>query len=167
MALRNMRTEEDSILRKISKPIKVIDAKIIQLLDDMEETMRHHNGVGLAAVQVGKLKRAFIVDVSEDGGELIEFINPVLVSCEGSKQGNEGCLSVPRFNGLVERPEKTIIRALNRHGEEFDFIAEGFLSVAINHELDHLDGIIFTDKAIELYDKTLMDDDEQEEDDDE
>lgn len=149
MALREIVTVGDPILRKISKPVTQINDKIHTLLDDMIETMRFENrGVGLAAVQVGMLKRIFICDVGEDSG-LIEFINPEMLSREGSVLSTEGCLSVPDRSGVVERPERIKIRALDRFGKSFELDAEGFLAVCICHEYDHLEGVLFIDKLTE------------------
>lgn len=146
MAMREIVTVGDPILHKVSRPVTQIDDKIRTLLDDMEETMRYENrGVGLAAVQVGMLKRIFICDVGDDTG-LHEFINPEIISKDGSVLSTEGCLSVPGRSGEVERPEKLTIRALDRHGNPFELKAEGFLAVCICHEYDHLDGILFIDK---------------------
>lgn len=149
MALRNIVIEGDPILRKNSRPVEEITPRIIKLLDDMAETMYYENrGIGLAAPQVGILKRIFVVDVGDDNG-LIEFINPVIVSSSGTQTFYEGCLSVPGKNADVCRPEKITIKALNRDGEEFTIDAEGLLAVCICHEYDHLQGILFTDKAID------------------
>jgi len=158
--------EDDHILRRISKPVTEIDDKIIQLLEDMEQTMRHHNGVGLAAVQVGSLKRIVVFDVSDDGDELVEMINPVIISTEGTQQNKEGCLSIKASregyfrSGLVDRPEKTVVRAMDRFGKEFEIEAEGFKSIALNHEIDHLNGVLYTDKAHQMYEEAEEDDDE-------
>lgn len=154
MALRNLRFEEDPILRKIAKPVKAIDAKICALLDDMAETMTENSGVGLAAPQVGVLKRVIVIDIGEG---LIELINPEILETEGTQQGSEGCLSIPGKSGVVERPLRTKVKALNRDGEEFTVEGEGYLSVALNHEIDHLNGILYIDKVIS------MDEDDEEE----
>lgn len=154
MALRNLRYEEDPILRKTAKPVKTVDAKICTLLDDMAETMHENGGVGLAAPQVGVLKRVIVVDIGEG---LIELINPEILETEGTQQGSEGCLSIPGKSGVVERPLRTKVKALNREGEEFIVESEGYLSVALNHEIDHLNGILYIDKVIS------MDEDEEEE----
>lgn len=145
MAIRNLRFDGDDILRKKSKKVTEIDDKIIELLDDMAETMYKNNGVGLAAPQVGILKRIVVVDV---GDGLIELINPVIVDKHGKQVSQEGCLSVPGVFGNVERPSKIKVKALNRKGEEITYNADKLLAVAMCHELDHLDGILFKDKAI-------------------
>ena len=150
MALRKLRTVEDEILRKISKPVKEITEKTHQLLDDMLETMYHEKGIGLAAVQIGMLKRILVMDIGEDEPDPVELINPRVIHSEGCQAGREGCLSIPGISGEVERPVITVIKAQNRHGEEFEMHAEGRLAVVLNHELDHLDGILYTDKAVDI-----------------
>ncbi len=149
MALREIVTVGDDILRKRSREVAVVDDRIRMLLDDMEDTMRLDNrGVGLAAVQVGVLKRIFICDVG-DGTGLHTFINPEILEKKGTVLSEEGCLSVPGKSGTVERPEFVRIRALDRHGDTFEMKAEGYLAICICHEYDHLDGILFTDKLVE------------------
>ncbi len=144
MSLRNIRVLGDDILRKKSRKVEVIDDRIITLLDDMEETMRSRDGVGLAAPQVGVLRRVVIVDVGEG---LFEFINPEIIEQSGANTMVEGCLSVPDNIGDVTRPTKVVVRAFNRKGEEFELEAHDYFAKAICHEIDHLDGIIFVDKA--------------------
>jgi len=144
MSLRNIRVLGDDILRKKSRKVEVIDDRIITLLDDMEETMRSRDGVGLAAPQVGVLRRVVIVDV---GDGLFEFINPEIIEQSGANTMVEGCLSVPDNIGDVTRPTKVVVRAFNRKGEEFELEAHDYFAKAICHEIDHLDGIIFVDKA--------------------
>ncbi len=145
MALRNLRFDGDEILRKKSKVVETIDEKIHTLLDDMKETMRHNDGVGLAAVQVGILKRIFVIEIGED---YYEFINPEIISMEGEQINEEGCLSVPNEVGAVERPFKVTMKAQDRDGEWFEIIGEGFFAIAMCHEYDHLDGVLYTDKVI-------------------
>lgn len=161
MALRNIRLEGDEILRKISKPVKKIDEKIITLLDDMAETMYAANGVGLAAPQIGVLKKVVVVDISEDKNEVIELINPEILEAEGSQINIEGCLSIPGKNGYVERPERMKLKTLDRHGNELELEVEGTLAIVFSHEIDHLNGVLYTDKVIEGYEEE--DDDEEEE----
>jgi peptide deformylase len=144
MAIRMIRKEGDEILRKKSRDVGVIDERITQLLDDMLETMDSANGVGLAAVQVGVLKRVVVIDVGEGP---IELINPVFMLQEGEQNEAEGCLSVPEKFGEVKRPNKVIVEAMDRHGERFTVEGEGLLAIALCHELDHLDGILFIDKV--------------------
>ena len=148
MALRNILTlENDSdILRKKSREVETIDKRILTLLDDMKETMYDANGVGLAAPQVGVLKKVVVIDIGEG---LIEFINPIIVYSKGEQFKDEGCLSIPGESGMVKRPEKVIVRAQNRKGETFELEAEGLLAIACCHEIDHLSGIVYTDKLVE------------------
>lgn len=145
MALRKIRLEGDTILLQHSKSIKEITPRIQILLDDMAETMKKEDGVGLAAPQVGVLKRAVVIDVGEG---LLKLINPVIVSEEGSYRDVEGCLSVPEIRGVVERPERVVVKALNEKGEEIEVVGEGLLARALCHEIDHLDGKLFVDKVI-------------------
>ncbi|MGB7604304.1 MAG: peptide deformylase [Lutisporaceae bacterium] len=145
MAIRNIRLEGDEILRKTAKKVEVIDERIITLLDDMKDTMYSKDGVGLAAPQVGVLRRVVVVDVGEG---LIELINPVIVFEGGKYIEDEGCLSIPGRNEAVERPKKVIVRATNRNGETFEVVGTELLARAFCHEVDHLNGILFIDKAI-------------------
>ncbi len=146
MATRRILTDGDEILRKISRPVKEIDKRTKILLDDMAETMYKNEGVGLAAPQVGILRRIVVIDIGEG---LLELINPEIVYTEGSKIDTEGCLSIPGRRGTVERPAKVIVQALNRKGKPIQVTGEGLMAVALCHELDHLDGILYTDKMIE------------------
>ena len=146
MALRNIRKLGDDILRKKCRPVETIDEKVLTLLDDMAETMYDANGVGLAAPQIGILKRIVVIDIGEG---LIEMINPEITHFEGNIKDTEGCLSVPGKYGYVVRPEKVTAVALDRNGDKFEITGEGFLAKAICHELDHLDGIVFVDKVTE------------------
>ena len=150
MSLRNIRKIGDGLLRKKSREIKKIDGRIIELLDDMKETMYNHQGVGLAAPQVGVLRRAVIVDVGEG---LYEFVNPRIISQDGEIVMTEGCLSVPENIGDVKRPQKIVVGAYNRQGEEFEIEATDYFARAICHEIDHLDGILFLDKATNITEK--------------
>ena len=159
MALRNILTEDNPALRKVCRPYTAFDARLHQLLDDMADTLKEANGVGLAAPQVGVLKRVVIIDV---GNGVIELINPEFVSVSGKKTSVEGCLSVPDRWGEVERPAKVVVRALNRKGEEFEITGEELLATALCHELDHLDGIIFVDKATRFIEPEDLADEEDE-----
>ncbi|MDD3705590.1 MAG: peptide deformylase [Clostridiaceae bacterium] len=145
MAVRKIRKDGDEILRKISRKVEVIDDRILTLLDDMKDTMKKAEGVGLAAPQVGVLRRIVVIDIGEG---LIELINPVIVYESGEQEDEEGCLSVPGIRGKVKRPEKVIVRAMNRKGETVEITGTDLLAVAFCHEIDHLNGILFTDKAI-------------------
>ena len=147
MARRSIiRLGEDDILRKHCRAVERFDGRLAALLDDMAETMYAANGAGLAAPQVGILKRAVVVDA---GGGLIELVNPEIIRAEGARVGVESCLSVPDRCGTVERPEKVAVRAQNRRGEPIEITGEGFLAVALCHEIDHLDGILYIDRMIE------------------
>ncbi len=137
---------QDDTLRKHSRPVARFDERLRTLLDDMAETMYAANGAGLAAPQVDVLKRCVVIDA---GDGLIELVNPEIVHTEGSRVGVESCLSVPDKCGTVERPQKVTVRAQNRFGAPIEITGKGFLAVAICHELDHLDGIVYVDKMIE------------------
>ena len=153
MAIRNIRKMVDDILRKKCRPVEVIDNKILTLLDDMKDTMNEANGVGLAAPQVGILKRVVVIDV---GNGLIELINPEIVNIVGSVTSPEGCLSVPGKWGTVTRPQQVTVKALDRNGKEFEMTGDGMLAKAFCHELDHLDGVLFVDKVEEYIDPEDM-----------
>ncbi len=147
MAIRQIRTVGDEILRKKCRPVEEINAQIRQLLDDMADTMYHTgNGAGLAAPQVGILKRLVVIDM---GDGLIKLVNPVIVSQEGSQEVIEGCLSIPGVAGRLIRPAKVTVEALNENGEKVRYTGTGELAKCFCHELDHLDGILFTDKVTE------------------
>ena len=145
MALRNIIFSDDLLIRKKSKVVTEFDENLDILLDDMKETMRHNDGVGLAAVQVGVLKRVIVIEAC---GQYFELINPKILSQEGSQCGVEGCLSVKNITGEVIRPQKITVNAQNRYGDNMILMVEGLLAVVICHEIDHLDGIVFTDKMI-------------------
>ena len=145
MAKRNIIKMGDPILRKKSKPVDCFDGKLGQLLDDMKETLHGVGGLGLAAPQVGILKRVCIVEYDD---QLFELVNPQLLSCSGKCVDDEGCLSVPGFRGLVERPEKIDVQYFDRHGVKHTQHAEGYFARVFLHEMDHLDGILFADKML-------------------
>lgn len=145
MAIRKIVFEGEETLRKTSRPVGEIDKRTKQLLDDMAETMYAAEGVGLAAPQVGVLRRMVVIDVGEG---LLELINPVIVEKEGSMVNAEGCLSIPGKRGLVERPEKVVVQALNRKGRLIEVTGTGLLAMALCHELDHLDGVLYIDRMI-------------------
>lgn len=145
MAVREIRKDGDEVLRKVCRKVDVIDDRILTLLDDMKETMYKAEGVGLAAPQVGVLRRVVVIDI---GDGLLELINPVIVYESGEQLEEEGCLSVPGIRGQVKRPAKVIVRAMNRKGETFELEGEELLAIACCHEIDHLNGVLFTDKAI-------------------
>lgn len=146
MALRLIRTDEDPLLRKVSRPVKIINDRTKALLDDMLETMYDANGIGLAAPQVGILRRCIVVDVGEGPYQLV---NPEIIEAKGSCVEIEGCLSVPNFNGTVERPEEVKVKYMDINGEEKVIEAKDLFARCICHEIDHLDGILFTDKYID------------------
>ena len=149
MALRHIVTKEDNILHKICREQVKFDERLHQLLDDMAETLENANGVGLAAPQVGILRRVVLVIETnvedEEDEEILELINPVIVSSEGEQTGAEGCLSVPGKYGLVKRPNYAKVRAQNRNGEWFEVEGEELIARCFCHELDHLDGIVYTE----------------------
>lgn len=159
MAIRTIRIQGDDILEKVCKPIEKLTPRLEELIDDMIETMHEANGVGLAAPQVGVLRRLAVIDVSEDGDDPIIMINPELVEADGEQSGLEGCLSLPGKAGTVTRAEHVIIRAKNRDMEEVEIEGEGLLARALLHEMDHLDGHMYT----ELVEGDLQDVKEEEE----
>ena len=146
-ALRTIREYGDDVLARPCKEIKEVTPRIRELVEDMLETMYDANGVGLAAPQVGILKRLVVIDVSPEADDPIIMINPVILETDGEQTGYEGCLSLPGKSADVERPEKIRIKALDRNGNEFELEADGLLAVCICHEYDHLEGILFTDRA--------------------
>lgn len=148
MAIRTIRKEEDPVLRKISKPVAVIDEKIRTLVEDMIDTMYDADGVGLAAPQIGILKRVIVIDIYDETGVKV-LINPVILSTEGEQCELEGCLSLPGKSGKVKRPTKVVAEGLNLAGETVQVVGEDLLAVALCHEIDHLDGILYTDKIVE------------------
>ena len=145
MAKRNIRIKGDEILRKTSKPVPEITPRILTLLDDMADTMYAAEGVGLAAPQVGILKRVVVIDV---GQGLLELINPVIVETSGEVIDSEGCLSIPGESGYVERPEYVKVEATDRNGQAFTVEGTELLARALCHEIDHLDGVLYIDKVI-------------------
>ena len=147
MAIRKIvKLGEDEILRKHARKVEQFDKRLHTLLDDMADTMYEADGAGLAAPQVGILKRVVVVDVGEG---LIELVNPEIISAEGSQLCIEGCLSVPGKRGRVERPEKVRVHAQDRHGRHIELEGEDFLANALCHEIDHLAGVVYVDKMLE------------------
>ena len=144
MAIREIRLSTDDILRKKSKDVIDINEKILTLLDDMADTMYDANGVGLAAPQIGILRRVVVIDIGEG---IIELINPVILETSGEQFGEEGCLSVPGKIGDVRRPNYCKVKALNRDGKEIIIEGEQLLARALCHEIDHLDGSLYIDKV--------------------
>lgn len=149
MALRNIVTQGDPILRKHCREVDKVDDRIRMILDDMVETMRDAKGVGLAAPQIGMMRRIFVAEPEE--GRVYCFVNPEILEMEGSQTGDEGCLSVPGYQGTVERPQRIRIKGLDRDGnmQEYEFKERD--AVVMCHEFDHLEGILYIDKSINLY----------------
>jgi len=147
MAIRNIREDGDEVLRKVCKPVTQMTDRLSTLIDDMFDTMYEANGVGLAAPQVGVLRRIVVIDIGE--GEPLVLINPVIVESDGEQVGAEGCLSLPGLQGEVARPQHVICKALDRNMQEITVEGEDLLARAICHELDHLDGILYKDLAID------------------
>ena len=158
MGLRKILTDKEPALHKVCKPVTNFDAKLHKLLDDMAETLAEANGVGLAAPQVGILRRVVIVDV---GDEIVELINPTMLETDGEQVGAEGCLSVPGKYGLVKRPYYAKVRAQDRNGCWYEYEGEELIARCFCHELDHLDGIVYTEVMDRfLTEEELMGDDE-------
>ncbi|MCR5034848.1 MAG: peptide deformylase [Clostridia bacterium] len=160
MALRNIVTDEDPILKKTCRPVGEVTPRIQMILDDMVETMRDANGVGLAAPQVGIMRRMFVAEPEPE--RVYIFVDPEMISLEGEQEGTEGCLSVPGYVGTVKRPEKIVIRGKDRYGKEKEYTFEGFDAVVMCHEFDHLEGILYTDKATEVFKAEELEAEEQE-----
>lgn len=148
MAILNIIKEGEPTLRKKCREVTEITPRIITLLDDMRETLRDANGCGLAAPQVGVLRRVVIVDTEETG--TVELINPEIIEKEGKQEELEGCLSIPGKWGYTSRPMKVTVRAMNRKGETFTIAGEGLAARAFCHELDHLEGVLFSDNAVHM-----------------
>ena len=150
MALRRILSDKNPALHKVCKPVTAFDEKLQKLRDDMAETLAESGGVGLAAPQVGILRRIFLVDVGEEESEIVEFINPQIQETDGEQVGPEGCLSVPGKYGLVKRPYYAKVRAQDRYGDWFEAEGEELIGRCFCHENDHLDGIIYT-QVMERY----------------
>ena len=147
MAIRNLRYDGDEILKKKSKEVEVVDNKIRELMDDMVDTMHKYDGVGLAAVQVGILKRVIVIDLY-DGNPVLKLANPVIIKTKGNQNVDEGCLSFPNKFVKVDRPNEVTIEALNEEGKKVKIKGEGLLAQALLHEIDHLNGVVLTDVMI-------------------
>ena len=147
MAIRKIREYGDEILRKKAREVEVVDEKIRELIEDMIETMHKYNGVGLAAPQVGILKRVIVIDLY-DGNPPLKLVNPKIVKQKGEQEVDEGCLSFPNQYAKLIRPEEVVAEALNENGEKIKIKAKGLLAQAICHELEHLDGILFIDSMV-------------------
>ncbi len=149
MAIRNIVKEGDPVLNKKCRPVEKFDAKLAQLIDDMIDTLKKSGGVGLAAPQVGILRRVFIMDL-EDDGEIIEAVNPEIIKTSGQVRDVEGCLSVPNQWGYVTRPKTVVLRAYNRNGEQYEIKLKDLGARCACHENDHLDGHLFLEKVEEF-----------------
>lgn len=146
MAIRQIREYGDDILEKPCKDVKEMTPRLKELVDDMLETMYDAGGVGLAAPQVGVLKKIIVIDVSSEGDEPLVFVNPELLETDGEQEGYEGCLSLPGKSGIVKRPNHVKVKAFDRDMQPFELEGEELLARAICHELDHLDGIMYVEK---------------------
>lgn len=154
MAIRIIRKDGDEVLRKKSKPVEEVNEKIRLLLKDMTDTLYKHNGVGLAAPQVGILKRVVVIDA---GDGLIELVNPEIKSSDGEQVCTEGCLSLPGVWGEITRPAHIVVEALDGEGKKFVIEGEGLLAEALEHEIDHLEGVLFKDKVTRFIEKDELD----------
>lgn len=164
MALRNIITEGNPTLNKVSRPVTVFDARLAQLIDDMKQTLTAANGVGLAAPQVAILRRVVVVDT---GDSMLELVNPEIIETSGEQDGLEGCLSVPDKYGMVKRPNYVKLRAQDRNGDWYEYEAEELIARCFCHELEHLDGHLYTEKAYHMltdeeYAELMREDDEEE-----
>lgn len=159
MALRNIIEDGHPSLSKVCKPVRTVGDHEREILDDLTETMRHAEVIGLAAPQVGILRRMVVIEVDD---QLYELVNPVITEAEGDQFEYEGCLSVPGMRGRVHRPEKVKVSALDRNGEQVEYTGEGLLARAFCHELDHLDGVLYNSKC-EDYERITASDEEEEE----
>ena len=155
MAILNIIKEGDSVLRKKCRPVEEITPRILQLLDDMHDTLEKAQGVGLAAPQVGVLRRIVIVEIED---KKYEMINPEIIETQGKQEEIEACLSVPEKFGLVKRPQWVKVRATDRNGKVYEVSGNGLMARCFCHELDHLDGTLYIDKAIEMYDADDIED---------
>lgn len=160
MALRIIKLDGDPILRKKSKAVNEVTDRIRLLLDDMVETMVDANGIGLAAPQVGVLRRVIVIDIGEG---VLKMVNPEMLESDGSVVDIEGCLSVPNLSGTVERPETVTVRYIDENNEEQTLEADELLARVICHEIDHLDGILYTDKVLEYVDLEELEEEDNDE----
>ena len=147
MAIRNMREYGDEKIKKKSKEVEVVDDKIRELIQDMKDTMHKYNGVGLAAPQIGILKRIIVIDLYDEG-ECFALVNPVLEKAKGKQVVDEGCLSFPNQFAKVERPEEVTVTGLDENGKKTKIVAKGLLAQALSHEIDHLNGELFITKIL-------------------
>jgi len=165
MALRNIVKKGDEVLTKKCRVVTDFNPRLHKLLDDMKETLLASGGVGLAAPQVGVLRQAvLVIDTNQEGEPVIELVNPEIIAREGEQEGPEGCLSIPNVWGIVKRPQKVRVRAQDRNGELFEVEGEGLTARAFCHELDHLDGKMYTELVEgELHEAASADEEEEEE----
>ncbi len=147
MAIRKIYQVGDDTLRQVSKPVTEFDDKLSALMDDMIDTLIYADGAGLAAPQVGVLKRIFVTTF-DGGSTIVEAVNPVIVKAKGKRVAAEGCLSVPNIHDKVERPRHVVVHAYDRHGNPIELKGDGFAAACFCHEIDHLDGVLFTDKTV-------------------
>ncbi len=147
MAIRKIYQVGDDTLRQVSKPVTEFDDKLSALMDDMIDTLIYADGAGLAAPQVGVLKRIFVATF-DGGSTIVEAVNPVIVKAKGKRVAAEGCLSVPNIHDKVERPRHVVVHAYDRHGNPIELKGDGFAAACFCHEIDHLDGVLFTDKIV-------------------
>lgn len=150
MAILDIRKYPDPVLKTLAEPVPAIDAVVRKLLDDMTETMYAADGVGLAAPQVGILRRVVVIDVSENRKEVLHLINPEIISSSGEVPSEEGCLSIPDFRETLKRNEFVTAQALNAKGEKIEIQADGLLAICLQHEIDHLNGVLFVDRLSRL-----------------
>lgn len=161
MAIRNIREYGDSVLNKVSREITAVDKKINVLIDDMLDTLYEANGVGLAAPQIGVLKRLVVIDISEEGDDPIILINPVIIETDGEQTGDEACLSLPGKVGTVTRPNYVKVKAFDRAMNEFTIDGTGLLARAFCHEIDHLDGILYVERKTGELRNSFADEEEE------
>lgn len=155
MAIRNIVLEGDPILKKKCRQVEKFDDRLAQLIDDMKETMCLNDGIGLAAPQVGILKRVIVV-INSENNKILELINPEVISTSGVQEGVEGCLSCPGEYGITRRPMRVKVKFLDRFGKEHIYIASDLLAKTFCHEIDHLDGIIFKERALRMLDESEL-----------
>ena len=160
MAVYRILASSDPLLRQVAKPVNKINTGVFRVLDNMADSMKNANGVGLAAPQIGVSKRIIVVDAGEGG--LIELINPEIIESSGLQTGREGCLSVPGMHGMVTRSQRVLIKGLDREGNEQVYEGTDYLARVFQHEVDHLDGIIYIDLVEELEEDDEEDFDEEE-----
>ena len=145
MALKDVIIFPNLVLRQQAAPVERFDEALHQLLDDMQETMYHSQGIGLAANQVNVTLRVAVIDISEDRSQSLDIVNPEIVATTGRVASSEGCLSIPEYRDTISRHKEVTVRAFNRQGEEFTIEATGMLAICLQHEIDHLNGVLFTD----------------------